>query len=329
MKYLFVILCALTQVYNTCAQMSIEEINNRLDTRPYFKLGLDYNLNIVLPDSVQEKYAKALNRELPDIVLDSLTNFTLVNSQQYKEQEMKKYKQKCNDDSLCIQNEYQNLVKYIQEDIRRQYANAIVPNILILTAANWQIKKAIPILEKAIGDTQYDQPSVLMALAKLGDAHIKQILIDRYTLNNLLATTKEDTTSNYANGIGWETYQLLNEGYTVAIYLKNKEILLNLLDLVYVKGKWNNNISVTHIAASVISDYCYYFRKYLNYDSMEKICMDYARAIWHLEDDWSFEDKKINEQEKKELEMLLSTEYRTKIKNQMRDWVIENVNFEE
>jgi hypothetical protein len=321
MKYLFLAIFICISLFNLNAQMSIEEINHRLDTRPYFSLGLDYNMTIFLPDSIQEKYAKALNREIPENVLDSLS----VLSYQYKEQELRKFKRECKEDSLCIQNKYNELIKKEKENTRKQYANDIMPNILILTAANWQVKKAIPVLKKAIGDSKYDQPSVLMALAKLGNDSAKQILIKRYTLPYILQTTSLDTINDYnLNLEDKNCVNILYEGMGVAMYLKNKEILLNLTDLIYIRGRDDMNIAESFTVSWFISDFdnYNYFHTFPNFNILRQVCYNYASAIWDLD------NRKLNKKQKKELERLLSTEYRTKIRNQLREWIIKNVNFE-
>jgi hypothetical protein len=300
--------------------MSIDEINHRLDTRLYSRLELPSDTIIILPDSVQEKFAKALNREVPEQVLDSLTTFT----PQYIEQTLRNIKRDCKEDTLCVRMQYQEHVKQYKEEYREMYANGIMPTKMILRAANWNIKRAIPVLEKAIGDEKYDQPSVLMALAKLGNDSIKRIVGERYTLNHLLQTTEADTINDELRGAGDETIQLRRDGFTTAMYLKDKEILLNIIDLIYVRGKYHDGLGVTHIVSGVVYDFDDYnfFHDFPNYDTLRKICHDYASSIWHLE------DKKLNKKEQQELQTLLSTEYRNKIREQLREWIIENVNFE-
>jgi hypothetical protein len=300
--------------------MSMESINHRLETRPYFKLRLDWESQIVLPDSVQEKFAKALNREMPEKVLDSLRAFT----PQQIERILQKIKHDCKGDSLCIQLKYQEYIKEDKEQYRKMYANDIMPNRMILTAANWQVKKAIPILEKAIGDKKYDQISVLMALAKLGNDSIKQILVERYTLPYILKTTTLDTINDeiFHGEDHWLTIKLFHEGFDVAMYLKSKEILLNLVDLIYIRGKDDSNIAISYTVSLFVGEFDKFY-KFSNYKKLYNIWYGYADAIWN------FEERKLNKKEKKELQTLLSTEYRNKIKAQLREWIIENVNFEE
>jgi hypothetical protein len=306
------------------AQMTIEEINHRLDTRPYFALGLESDTHPVLPDSVQQKFVNALSREIPENVLDSLVALTPEQQESLIKQIQR---QDCKDDSICMQQKYKETLERRKEDIKRMYSKGIMPTKMILRAGNWQIKKSIPVLERAIGDEKYDQISVLMALAKLGNDSIKQSLIERYTLQYILKTTELDTVNNnflYINTEkgNWQTIDLLYEAYGVAIYLKNKEILLNILDLIYIKGRDDSNISVSYTVSFLISDLYNCFNNYTNSDVLYKICRNYVSSIWNLE------CKKRNKKEQQQLQILLSTGYRAKIKMQLKDWIIENVNFE-
>jgi len=63
------------------------------------------------------------------------------------------------------------------------------------------------------------------------------------------------------------------------------------------------------------------FRKFHNYEILDEIYNN-------VSDIRRLDNRKRNKKEQQELDRLLSTEYRTKIKEQLREWVIENVNFE-
>jgi hypothetical protein len=155
--------------------------------------------------------------------------------------------------------------------------------------------------------------------------------MEQYTLPYILRTTKLDTIND--NNLIYEEdasiYSLVNKGLDVAMYLKSKEMLLNMLDLIYIRGKELTNIGAWYNYYPCVSFFVEgfnnynYFHNFQDYENLKKICIGYASSFWHLG------DKKLNKKEQKELEMLLSTEYRTKIKEQLRSWIEENVNFEE
>jgi hypothetical protein len=164
-----------------------------------------------------------------------------------------------------------------------------------------------------------------MALAKLGNDSIRQILIEKYTLPYILKITNLDTINDYTLYMEDKNcVDIFSEGLQIAMYLKSKEMIVNLTDLIYIRGRDDMNISESFTVSWFINSFddYNYFHTFQNFDVLRKICYDYASAIWRLD------NKKLNKKEKKELEKLLSTEYRTKIRNQLRDWINENVNFE-
>jgi len=316
--YLFIIALVLNAI-NLLAQMSIEEIDYQLETRPYFELEFDYNVNFTLPDKIQEKFSKALNREIPERVLDSILAF----SSQQKERILQTFIKKCEEDSTCIQEQYQEYVKEYRDRHTKMFAMDIMPTKIILASGNWQVKKAIPILKKAIGNDKYDQTSVLMALAKLGDDSINQMLFEKYTLRQIIQTTELDTINdNYFYGSGSLATNLFSEGINVAMYLENKDMILNLLDLIYIKGRNDMNIGISYTVAWFINHLSiFHFQNYPNVEVLNTICDEYLYAIWDLE------KRKRTQKEQNELDNLLSKKYRTKIKEQLQKWVTENVNF--
>ncbi|MDR0700388.1 MAG: hypothetical protein LBG28_14410 [Tannerella sp.] len=311
---------------STFAQKTIEEVNYLLDTQPYFGFRIDYKSNFVLPDSVKQKLLIALNGRLTLHLQDSLLTLTSAQKEMFLEQS----KQKCKEDSICMDQTYRDIVEEVNRQNNHFFTSQPVSGELVLAAGNWNIKEAIPLLENAIENKRYSQISVLMALAKLGNDSIKQILMEKYTLSHVLKTTLLDTVNNKVH-IYDELKQAwtLREGIETAMYLKSKEMLLNILDLMYIKGITGisigpDNIHIPYVANILWNIEMYnYFRMFPNYDVFENICMDYADTIWDL----SIKDR-LDKKEEKKLEMLLSTEYRTMIRNEMRKWVIENVNFE-
>jgi uncharacterized protein len=257
-------------------------------------------------------------------VLDSLLAFT----PKQKEARIKQIARHCKNDTFCIQQQYEEHIRDYRERYMKMYANGIMPTKLIRAAGDWQIKKAIPILKNVIGDENYDQSTVLMVLAKLGEDSIKNELINRYTLNYILENTALDTINN--NNI--YTSDMLQKEcniYTAietAVYLESKEMLFNILDLIYIRGKLKfcigldcEDIPLVYYFITNMSPH--YLRKFPNYNKLSDICYNYEQEIS------SFYNAK-SKKEKKELERLLSTAYRTKIKEQIKQWIIENVNFE-
>jgi hypothetical protein len=305
---------------NLSAQRTLEEINYCLDTHPYFDLRFEYEYNHILPDSIKEKIINALKRELPKHFTDSIFSIPQV----VLDNITKAAWEKCKTDTVCFEKEYK---KMYTEDIRQTknyYYNECYSRSLILACGRWGVKEAIPYLKEELQNKYCEKRHIEleMALAKLNDP-IKEILVEKYTLSHILQTTELDTINDNFYDMSGQIIDFFHEGIRTAIYLRDKNILLNLVDLVYIKGKYDSNISISYIVSFITKYYSDYFHNFSNCNVLRKICIDYSSAIWHLS------ERKLDKKEKKELEILLSTEYRTKIRNQIRNWIIENVNFEE
>jgi hypothetical protein len=307
------------------AQKTIEEVNYLLDTQTYFGFRIDYESNLTLPDSVKQKLLIALSGKLTPHLQDSLLALTPKQKEIFLEQS----KQKCEGDSICVKQTYQKIVEETNQQNNYFFINQPVSGELILSAGNWNIKEAIPLLENAMENERYGQQAILMALAKLDNDSAKQILMEKYTLSYILKNTPIDTINdkNLLTYEKWEGAWSIREGMKTAFYLKSKEMMLNILESIYIRGTGILGIGAddyyfpyVSLFINSFSDYNY-FHNYSNYQTFRKICDDYRAAIWHLS------NRKLNKTEKKELETLLSTEYRTQIKNQIREWIIENVNF--
>ena len=330
MKRIFISLCfVVICIVNSFAQMSIEEINRRLDTRPYFNLGLDHRANVVLPDSVKAKMISALRRELPQHFADSV--FTL--PQNVIESIERFAWSECKNDTVCFEKVFAERYAMRVQDRKDHYHNQCYAISLVLASGSWGIKEAVPYLKKELQNprcrNRQRHISIEMALAKLCDS-VKQVLLERYTLSYLLQVTSLDTINDRVR-IEYDalrTAWTLEEGIQTAMYLQSKEMLLNILDLIYIRGLSGFCISgsCTYFPAVslFILDFNRYFfsRRFPNFEKLDKICEEYRFSIWQLS------NRRLNRREQRELDRLLSTEYRTMIKNQIRDWIIENVNFE-
>jgi len=321
----FIVFSSLVSVLSLSAQMTLEEVNRRLDTYPYFDLGLDYKTEIVLPDSVKLKMLSALRRELPQHFADSVFSLPEIVLENIE----KTAWQKCKKDTVCFEQEYENMFNTTITSRKKYYYNECYSRSLILASGSWGIKEAIPYLEKELQEKkcEYMHIELEMALAKLNDS-IKQVLMDRYTLTNVLESSQLDTIDNNAPIYNLEYPWSYYDGLKTAVYFKSKEMILNILDLIYIKGIEMGSIGGDEYYIPAVSSfldgfqYSGYFYNVPNHDVLWKICDDYRFALG------SYEDKKPTKKEIKRMGKLLSTEYRTQIRNQIRDWIIENVNFE-
>ena len=304
------------------AQLTVEELNHLLDTQPFFGFMVDYNANLALPDSVKQKFLITLSGRLTPHLQDSL--FTIPPDE--RERLLALAKERCDDDYACVEKTLQEMIADITERNNHFFSTQPISNHLVLAAGSWNIREAIPILENAIGNERYGQRSIQMALAKFGNDSIKQALIERYTLSYVLKTTELDTINDNRsfqknNFIG----RFFNEGMQVAMNLRNKDIMLNLLDLIYIRGR--DNVQGFDTPPYIIMWFLWNlkFSDFSHFPNREE--------LWEIADSVIFaildlDSRRLNRAEQRELERLLSTEHRTKVKNQIRDWIIENVSFE-
>jgi len=308
----------------------IERINNILDSVPYFEIrGLERYSEIDLPDSTKAKALKALRRELPQHFADkvfTLPDETLNNIERFAWNE-------CKNDTICFEKVFAERLKMNIEAQKRFFYSRCLSQSLVSASGSWGIVEAIPYLEKELERedcTDFGMRVFIeMALAKLGNDSVKQVLLERYTLSYVLRTTALDTINNNARTREVDILTFWQEGIHTAMYLQSKEMLLNILDFIYIRGLtmfcFGSECDETSMVSLFIMNFCdsSNFRNFPNFERLREICDGYRRAIWRLE------DKRRNRREQRELDRLLSTEYRTMIKNQIRDWIIENVNFDE
>ena len=307
------------------AQLTVEKLNHLLDTEPFFGFQVDYNANLILPDSVKQKFLIALSGRLTPHLQDNLFAFP----PDERERLLALAKERCDDgDYDCVEKTFQEIIADIIERNNHFFSTQPISNHLVLAAGSWNIREAMPILENAIGNERYGQRSIQMALARLGNDSIKQTLIERYTLSYVLRTTELDTINdNRSFQKNNFTGRFFNEGMQVAMNLRNKDIILNLLDLIYIRGR--DEVQGAETPPRIVVEFVWsfgmshHFFHFPNREALLEISNDYVFSILDLD------SRRRNRAEQRELERLLSTEHRTKVKNQIRDWIIENVCFEE
>ena len=151
MKRILFILCFALMQYGMFAQTTIKEINHKLDTRPYFDINLDYDVNMLLPDSIKIKMLKALKRGLPQHFADSvftLSEVVLKNIEKYAWNQ-------CKNDTVCFEKVYAERYAMNVEFEKKNYSNRCLSRSLILACGSWDIKEAIPFLEKELQDKKW------------------------------------------------------------------------------------------------------------------------------------------------------------------------------
>jgi hypothetical protein len=296
--------------------MTVEEINHRLDTRPYFELGLKYDSAIILPDSIKVKMINALDRVLPEPYADSV--FTLSKSML---ENIEKYAWKqCKKDTVCFEKTYAERYAINIQNRKDYYNNQCYSVSLILACGHWNIVEAIPYLEREYNDNQCMpwQESTKAALAKLGVDSIYQQIKESRTLSYLLSNTELDTVNNEVRYVGIEDVYPYRINDFLAYYLEDKTFLFDMLDLLYLKGQVPfTGLSYTGIEISLLMDFStYLFRNHPHIANWKKLCRKYLYTYIAAEKD-------------KELYKQVSTHsYKQKMIAELRTWIDENISFE-
>jgi hypothetical protein len=319
MNYISLIaLCSWISVLSLSAQMTLEEVNYRLDTHPYFDLGIGYNSNLVLPDSIKNKIIEALNRKLPQHFADSIFNLQDAVLKNIEHMAL----QKCKTDSVCFKKEYNDIYNKEIESKKRFFYNECYAISLILSCGSWNIKEAIPYLEKELQNQQckHQYNAINLALAKLGNDSIYRQIKESRSLSYLILHTELDSIDYQAR------YASLGDIFPYGIsafpayYLKDKKLLYDMIDLLYLKGKVPFfDFDYNSIEVSLLMIYfAFLFGDYpqINTDSWVKICNHYLDIYIDADN-----DDKLYEQ-------VSSHEYKRKIIEELRKWIDENVDFD-
>lgn len=208
-----------------------------MDTTIYYELHyFEVFEEIHIPDSVKNKALNILNGYLPFSVEKRIAEF---DNRVIKNIE-KSIEDLCKpEDYYCIKQKTDSIRNLIisKERIVLQTGNHFTPNF-ILALGSWGVEEAIPILKENISNERFPKFETQLTLAKLGDNSSNFTIKNQLSLDYLLKTTafQTDTLVLYDNFDIALLNQLINEIYLSSKYLKNKEFLYNLLDLIDLKG---------------------------------------------------------------------------------------------
>jgi hypothetical protein len=303
---------------NLFAQITAEEINNILDTQPYFNLNIDYKIKIVITDSVKKKILEALRRKISQHYLDSV--FAVTINKQTIDEMVKIAWKRCKTDTVCFDREYKILYEKEIEFIKRNLYDECFSRYLILACGNWMITEAIPYLKDELYNEKctYQQKYIKAALAKLGNDSIYMQIKESRSLAYLISHKKADTSSNTTIYNDIENIYEYGISDFPACYLKNKDFLFDMLNLLYLKGQIPfTGLDYTSIETSLLMDFStYLFRNNPQRDSWKKICEKYLDVYIDAENN------------KNEYRRVSSFNYKQRMIDEMKQWIIENINFE-
>jgi hypothetical protein len=316
-KYLFTFWFFLSFT-NLFSQMTVKEINYKLDTQPYFSLDIDCETKISIPDSIKEKILNVLERKIPQHYIDSV--FTCTINKQEIDEMIKIAWKRCEADTICFNREYEIIYHEAIEFIKKNLYTECFSRDFILACGKWMISDAIPYFKNELHNNKciYQQKYIKAALAKLGNDSIYQQIKKSRTLSYLIENKKFDTISNTA--IYGNIENVYEHGISdfLAYYLEDKSFLFDIIDLLYLKGQVPfTGLDYISIEISLLMDFStYLFRNNPHFDNWDKLCGKYLNIYINAE------------KNKKEYKRVSSYNYKQKMIEEMKKWIIENVNFE-
>jgi hypothetical protein len=293
----------------------------------------DYHNVISLPDSAQNKIISVLNDYLPPQIVIQAQNIDKVVMQNIEQTA----KAICGNDSTCTMKTKDSIIKQTTESQLFIFRQFPFPANFILSIGNWNVQIAEPILLKNINNTKYPHKETQLALAKLGNDSIKQIIISMYNIDYVLNHSIYKTGNPnllYTNATSNDLISnIINDFYNTAIYIEDKNILFNMIDLLDIEGKESlsenffdnqgnvyvsNNIQPIEESILMWLSNLFIERKYIENGSLDE---------WDLITNTYFSsiDRYKNAEQIKDI---LSKENKLKIKTKLKKWIEKNVNFE-
>ncbi len=166
---------------------SIELINYYLDSVSYdYLISFDYENPVVLPDSTKDKVIAVLNGYIPPQKIKEVTHI----SDDVMKRIEKRCKGICKNDSICFVKAKDSIINRMTNRALYILKNKLFPKNFLLAVGAWEVKDAEPILLKNIDNLLYPKEETLLALAKLGNDSIKEIIMDKYTIRYVINNTE-------------------------------------------------------------------------------------------------------------------------------------------
>jgi len=293
----------------------IKLINYYLDSVSYDKLTkFDIETPVNLPDSTKVKVVAVLNGYIPPQEVKKVTSI----SNTVMKIIDKDCRNICGNDSLCFAEAKDSILNKMTDRALDILNSKLFPENFILAVGFWNVKEAEAILLKNINNPRYPKEETLLALAKLGNDSIKEIIMNKYTLQYV--TNNTELKINDPELIYQQTPDVIHNFFKAGMYLKNKQILFNMVDLLDVQGKtyFFEELVPIELIITMWLGKCFIKKEYVEnrtFEQLELITDSYYQFI-----DNNYKSKKI--------ETILSPENKTLVKNQIKEWINKNVEFE-
>ncbi len=296
--------------------LSIEQINYYLDSVSYdYLYTFDYENPINLPDSTKSKVIAILNGYIPPQKISEVT--------QISGAVMKKIdaecKLICKVDSSCFIRAKDSIINKMNNDALNMLNSKLFPENFLLAIGAWDVKEAIPILVKNIENPRYPKEETLLALAKLGNDSIKEIIMSKYNLEYVINNT-EFKLNNPELIYHSNDRELVDDFFRAGMYLRSRQILLNMVDLLDIQGKVYSLDEYSPIELSILMWLPFKFmtKENLQNGTFEELDLLTEKFFYSI-------SKYKNTPKIKEI---LSTKNKEVVKQEIKEWIIKNVEFD-
>lgn len=293
----------------------IKLINYKLDSVSYEKLtNFDIETPVNLPDSTKIKVLAVLNGYIPPQEIKKVTSV----SNTVMKIIDKDCRNICGNDSSCFAAAKDSILDIMTNRALLILKNKLFPDNFILAVGFWNIKNAEAILLKNINNPKFPKEETLLALAKLGNDSIKEIIMNKYTLQYVINNTA--LKNNDSELIYHQIPDIIHDFFRTGMYLKNKQILLNMVDLLDIQGKtyFYEELVPIELIITMWLGKCFIKKEYVENGTFEILELITDRFFNQID----------NNYKSKRIETILSPDNKTLVKNQIKEWINKNVEFE-
>lgn len=281
-----------------------------LDSTLYSQINIkEYGQHFNLPDSIQKKVIRVLKGYIPEYIVRRVSSLDSATLERIELNALLLYQ----GDSVYLRQKRDSL---ISEDIQNKieaFKEEPFHESFILAIGSWNLKDAEEILLENLNNPIYPKLATLLALVKLGNS------ISRDTLDTMLYV--ED--KRELDPIEREEYisKLYNDLLLSAVYLKDKNLLMRILDMIDIGGEvwiFDELYPAERSIMSLLYTSSLSFSTHFDGASGEwdTLVGDYSRQI------------SINKTNPRKLRKILSFENKRRIKGQLKGWIDKYFSFD-
>lgn len=304
---LLLVCCSTLQ---TAYTQKLSKLERMLDSVPYYNLiDVDYTMDLQVSDTIKRKVVSILNGYLPHQVIQEATGIP----EQVAQNIRSKALSIVGEDSIRYIQTIDSLTEIYRNKNLEIHRNRAYSENFILAIGSWGIREAKSILLTNLNNPRFPKIPTLLTLSKLGESKVQDTLMQILKVRD--TTFVEIMPRGY---ISKQKELLLKSG----MYLKNKELISMIVDLLNVKGNTVLFDKETPVPSELLTmlelSLCFMERKYIE---------NGAILEWEKITDQFFDAINESRSDPKRLDLILSDTNKVRVKEQMRAWIEKYVTF--